>query len=50
MYNEFVHLISLFLPHSVVFRPGDEGFFWYTVIAGSLEMLQGDTDTNKVRR
>jgi Rap guanine nucleotide exchange factor 4 len=31
-----------------VFCPGDEGLFWYTVISGNLEMLQGDLDTNKV--
>jgi hypothetical protein len=35
-------------PHTTLFCPGDEGLFWYTVISGNLEMLQGDLDTNKV--
>ena len=29
-----------------VFRPGDEGLFWYTVLSGSLEMLQEDNNNS----
>ncbi len=30
----------------IVFRPGDEGLFWYTVLSGSLEMLQEDNNNS----
>ena len=44
------HLIFQPIPlSSPVFRPGDEGLFWYTVLSGSLEMLQGNDDSSKVR-
>ncbi len=40
---------SVCLPLSV-FKPGDEGIFWYAVISGSLEMLDVDpSDSSKVR-
>lgn len=29
-----------------MFRPGDEGLFWYTVLSGSLEMLQEDNNNS----
>ena len=32
-----------------VFKPGEEGVYWYAVISGGLEMLDVDpTDTSKV--
>ena len=38
------------LPHThTVFRPGDEGLYWYAVISGSLDILDSDpSDSSKV--
>ena len=30
-----------------VYRPGDEGYYWYAVISGSLEMLDVDPNDNE---
>ena len=32
---------------TAVFRPGDDGLFWYAVISGSLEMLHCPNSSNK---
>lgn len=37
--------------HSAVFRPGENGMYWYVVVSGTLEMLHVDPhDKQKVRR
>ena len=33
--------------HSSVFRPGENGMYWYVVVSGTLDMLHVDPHNNQ---